>query len=174
MRKTVSLRLFSVAFASIFSIAGCQDIYKYNARPNLEKLLPAEIYDVQIDSTKNPIHAGEYYMINKGFVQARAYFEKALEHEPKNRTALLGLASSYSMLGQFTQADTYFKIFAETYGQTTAYKNDFGFSNILRGNLDRAEILLLQAYSQAPNSVTIKNNLDAIQKLRANKQAVTK
>ena len=91
MRKTVSLRLFSVAFASIFSIAGCQDIYKYNTRPNLEKLLPAEIYDVQIDSTKNPIQAGEYYIKNKGFVQARAYFEKALEHEPKNRPHYLDL-----------------------------------------------------------------------------------
>lgn len=174
MHKRVSLSLSLIAFASIFGISGCQDIYKYNTKPKLLKLSPAEIYDVQLDSTKNPIQAGRYHMRNKDFVRAIAYFEKALKHEPKNRTALLGLASSYSTLGHFKQADVYFKVFAETHGPTTAYKNDLGFSYILRGKLVQAETLLLQAYSQAPNSVTIKNNLDAIQKLRANKKAVTK
>jgi len=174
MWQSVTTKTAVYAALAVFVLTGCQAPYEFSSKPPLRKLRPAEIYDVDVDPKQNPVQTGEYYLKNKGYVQSVAYFEVALKGVPKNKTALLGVASSYSMLGQFKQADAYFQMFSETYGETAAYNNDFGFSQILRGNLDRAETLLLRAHSQAPNSVTIKNNLDAIQKLRTNKQAVAK
>ena len=86
-------------------VMSCQKAFEYDAQPPLMRLLPAEVYDVEIVQTPNPIGLAENYFRQQAYVQSAAYFVSALQSDPLNHKALLGAGSSYSMLGQFKQAD---------------------------------------------------------------------
>ncbi|MEO3480887.1 hypothetical protein AAFO90_25075, partial [Phaeobacter sp. CAU 1743] len=93
---------------------------------------------------------------------------RAQIHREVSKLGILGLASAYSLLGQFKQADVYFARYKKANGNNATYLNDYGFSMMLRGNLTQAEKLLQRASSEQPGSLTIQNNLAALRRLKAN------
>tara|TARA_B110000285_G_C14862339_1_gene485160 strand:+ start:148 stop:675 length:528 start_codon:yes stop_codon:yes gene_type:complete len=149
-----------------FVLTSCDSSFKYSDNSALHKIMPVEIYQVDINSSKNPLDQAMKYVRKSNFIHASAYFSEALRINPTSSDAILGMASTQSMLGQFIQADIYFDKYVAAYGETSAYLNDYGFSYMLRGELSRAEPLLLRAKSLSPNSQTIKNNVKALGLLR--------
>ena len=130
------------------------------------RLAPSELKPVRVDNSKDLYKTGLRALQNKEYDRSLAYFSEALQEDTVKSQALLGVASSYSLLGQFPKADQYFQQYRDQFGTTAAYLNDHGFSLMLRGNYLEAERQFLKASNRKPNSTTIKNNLIGVRKLQ--------
>ncbi|NVK30422.1 MAG: hypothetical protein HWE20_05435 [Gammaproteobacteria bacterium] len=131
------------------------------------QLQPTEVREVTVDPSLEPLRHAEQMLRKQAYNQAIAYYLAALQSEQTQPDALLGLASSYSLMGQFANADIYFNNYKTLKGPDSAYHNDLGFSLMLRGELAAARATLEQAIAQAPDSPTITNNLRALKMLEA-------
>lgn len=152
-------------------MSSCQKAFDYSAAAPVTKLSPNEVYDVKIDPSQPPLAAAERYMRTGSYVHSLAYYQAVLQQMPQSQEAMLGIAASYSFLGQFKQADQYFQAVKSTFGETAVYHNDLGFSYILRGDLPRAKTHLQKALRAMPNSETIQNNLVAVERLARARKA---
>jgi Flp pilus assembly protein TadD len=99
-------------------------------------------------------------MFNRGnYGLAERYFRDAVERNPRDVTAWVGLAASYDRLARFDLADRAYRFAIKLGGQTTQVLNNQGYSYMLRGNYARARQLLLRAQAREPNNPVIANNL---------------
>ncbi len=133
----------------------------------VNQLQPTDVRAVIVDPALDPLSTAEQMLHKQAYNQAIAYYLAALQATPTQPDALLGLASGYSLMGQFAKADIYFNNYQTQHGTDSAYHNDRGFSLLLRGELGAARMMLEQALTQAPDSPTIANNLKALKLLEA-------
>ena len=90
---------------------------------------------------------------------AEEQFRKAIEVTPRDAEAWLGLAASYDQLRRFDLADqAYDQVFVLAKNDPIML-NNAGYSQLLRGNIEKARKMLLRAYELAPDNVYISNNL---------------
>ena len=153
-------------FVAFLALHGCSQPFQYAKEPMVWRLAPSELQTVRIDKSSDLYKTGLGALQNKQYNKSLAYFSEALKEDTVKPQALLGVASSYSLLGQFQKADQYFELYQEEFGTTVAYLNDHGFSFILRGDYLEAERLFLKASNRKPNSMTVKNNLMGVRKLQ--------
>lgn len=97
---------------------------------------------------------------------AARYFEQAVEREPENGEAWLGLAASYDRLRRFDLADSAYRRAEKLIGDRFEYLNNRGYSYLLRGDLDRARGYFSRALEKSPGNVTIENNLEMIRQVQ--------
>lgn len=99
-------------------------------------------------------------MFNRGnYGLAERYFRDAVERNPRDVTAWVGLAASYDRLARFDLADRAYRFAIKLGGQTTQVLNNQGYSYMLRGNYARARQLLNRAAAREPGNPVIANNL---------------
>lgn len=89
-------------------------------------------------------------------------FSKAVEGDPLNPEAWLGLAASYDHVGRFDQADKAYAKVQDMLGATPSVLNNMGYSYLLRGNLERSRETLKAAYKGDPSNPYIRNNIDIL------------
>lgn len=89
-------------------------------------------------------------------------FAKAVEGDPLNPEAWLGLAASYDHVGRFDQADKAYVKVQDLLGPTPSVLNNLGYSYLLRGNLQRSRETLKAAYQADPGNPYIVNNIDIL------------
>lgn len=94
--------------------------------------------------------------------KAAEAFRVAVEAEPKNPEAWLGLAASYDQVGRFDLADEAYERLAELIGDTPEILNNRGYSYLLRGDFERSRKLLITAYAKDPDNVLIRNNIELL------------
>lgn len=94
--------------------------------------------------------------------KAASLYKKALQVAPADPEALLGYAASSDMLKRFDQADTAYRKLQPIIGNTVVYHNNYGYSLLLRGNLQAARRQFLAAYELEPNNPTVANNLELL------------
>ncbi|MES2846873.1 MAG: hypothetical protein V4804_03635 [Pseudomonadota bacterium] len=89
-------------------------------------------------------------------------FKKALDVQPTDPQALLGYAASADMLRRFDQADAAYRTLQPMIGNRIEFHNNFGYSQLLRGNLQTARKHFLIAYEMDPANATAANNLELL------------
>ncbi len=111
--------------------------------------------DQLIVSGKTQFREGNY---GKAFTA----FKKALDVQPRDPQALLGFAASADMLRRFDQSDAAYRALQPMIGNRIEFHNNFGYSMLLRGNLQAARKHFLIAYEMDPSNQFAANNLEML------------
>ena len=115
------------------------------------KLTPSDPND-DLSLGKENFREGNYGL-------AERYFRKAVESNPKDAEAWLGLAAAYDRVRRFDLADRAYEEVLKIVGPTAEILNNQGYSFMLRGNFVRARELLLAARAKEPGNPYIENNI---------------
>lgn len=105
---------------------------------------------------------GHAQFIAGNFGNAEFSFRRAVEVNPRNSAAWLGLASSYDRLGRFDLAERAYKEVRLLIGENAVYLNNHGYSYMLRGRMKEAARLLGRARQLDPGNPTIENNINML------------
>ena len=151
-----------VAFAAL-ALAGCETV---GPGPQVEDPLitgstptAQEPGDPKYYRSDEPLKLGLEHFNRGHFGLAERYFRDAVEKEPKDVTAWVGLAASYDRIGRFDLADRAYKSALQLGGETTELLNNLGYSYMLRGNFKAARKNFTKAYARDPGNPKIANNL---------------
>lgn len=98
----------------------------------------------------------------KNYGKANTLFKKAVDLSPNDPQALLGYAATSDMLRRFDQADKAYNKLKPVIGKRIEFHNNYGYSQLLRGNLQVARRHFLIAYEQDPSNEFAANNLELL------------
>lgn len=162
-RKPVERRATLTVLAMAAVLAGCSGIAPpppSSAAAALRGgILPEELRSVPpggaTELAQRHFRAGN-------FGYAAQYFEQAVAADRDDAEAWLGLAAAYDRLHRFDLADRAYAEAAIRAGATAAYHNNLGFSYLLRGERAKALRNFETALELAPESATIRNNLELL------------
>lgn len=153
---------FVVAFAAL-ALAGCETV---SPGPQAEDQLITgstttlqEPGDSKYYRSDEPLKLGLEHFNRGHFGVAERYFRDAVEKEPKDLTAWVGLAAAYDRIGRFDLADRAYNSAIKLGGETTEILNNLGYSYMLRGNFKSARKNFLKASARDPGNPKIANNL---------------
>jgi len=105
---------------------------------------------------------GKLQFKEQNYGKANSLFKKALDVAPNDPEALLGYADSSDMLRRFDLADLAYKKLQPIIGNRIEYHNNYGYSQLLRGNLQAARRHFIVAYEIDPANETAANNLQLL------------
>jgi Flp pilus assembly protein TadD len=108
------------------------------------------------------IDVAKQHFRDGNFGYAARYYQRAVAGERAGAEGWLGLAAAYDRLGRFGLADRAYAEAAALAGSSAVYHNNIGFSYMLRGEREKARRSLLRALSLDPRSVTVRNNLELL------------
>lgn len=165
----------TIALMFAISLAGCQTAKMNDGVVRTNEPVSQE-FAVFGDSFKaiSTISTTEYYSSDlavaaaktqfrqENYGNAGALFYKAVQLEPKDGYAWLGLAASSDRMRRFDLSDRAYKKAHGLLGGSVAYYNNVGYSHLLRGDLKEARSNFLKAYEMAPNDPTVANNLELL------------
>jgi tetratricopeptide (TPR) repeat protein len=115
---------------------------------------------------------GKKHFRTQDFGLAERHFRRAVESQPKDAEAWLGLAASYDRLKRFDLADRAYEEAVGLVGHTPEILNNQGFSHLLRGDHRRARTLFIAAQAKDPRNPYIKNNLALAEKSARKRKGV--
>lgn len=118
-----------------------------------------QMEDPQFYPSDNPLRNGKVAFQNGQYGLAEQNFRKAVELEPKDTEAWLGLAASLDQLRRFDLADKAYEHVWVLGKNNVIVLNNAGYSNLLRGNLPAARKFLLRAYEIDPTNPYVINNI---------------
>jgi Flp pilus assembly protein TadD len=148
--------IFGVAAGAILTLlAGCNASTE-NSLLN-ESGLAME--DPKFFPSDDYLRKAKVHYRNGDYGQAEINYRKAVEVTPTDAEAWLGLAASYDQLRRFDLADNAYARALALDGKNPTILNNAGYSQLLRGNTERARQLLLKAYEIDPGNPYILNNL---------------
>jgi Flp pilus assembly protein TadD len=155
MRRCIAPAILGSAVALGSALAGCSNL----------ALDPGDAPGPELVAIADPQPAGEgvakgrYHFAGGEFGLAERYFQAAVEANPKNADAWLGLAASYDRLARFDLAErAYARVIALT-GREATVLNNLGYHYLLQGKIAKARETLLAAQAKDPSSPEIRNNL---------------
>jgi Flp pilus assembly protein TadD len=96
------------------------------------------------------------------FGLAERFFREAVEHNPRDGKAWIGLAASYDQLRRFELADRAYDKALKLSGETAQIVNNQGYSLLLRGDLKGAQVSFAKAAQLRPDDPTVANNIKLI------------
>lgn len=102
---------------------------------------------------------------------AERYFRDAVEKNPRDAPAWIGLAASYDRLARFEFADRAYENAVRLDGPTVEILNNQGYSYMLRGNYKLAYAKLQLALKKDPDNPTVLNNLKLLKSAAQNAPA---
>lgn len=91
-------------------------------------------------------------------------FRAAVENNPRDIDAWIGLAASYDRLRRFDLAGRAYKNALKLDRNNPAVLNNLGYSYLLRGNITKARKTFAQARTLDPNNPNIQANLALLEK----------
>jgi Flp pilus assembly protein TadD len=149
----------AVAGAIALSLAGCQGVGGLMARTRItlsesDGHSPAQV----LADGKGYYAAGEYG-------KAQASFQRAVELQPENGEAWLGLAAAYDELRRFDLADRAYVEAIRRLGDRPEIYNNIGYSHLLRGDVAVAVQNFRKAEELSPGNPTVANNMAMIRKV---------
>jgi len=99
---------------------------------------------------------------SKNYGKASTLYKKAIDVAPNDPQALLGYAAASDMLRRFDQSDMAYRRLEPVIGNRIEFHNNYGYSQLLRGNLQVARRHFLIAYEQDPSNAYAANNLELL------------
>lgn len=122
--------------------------------------------EVPVSASATPgaadVRAASLQFKEGAFGNAAKHFKLAVEKEPKNPDAWLGLAASYDRLRRFDLADRSYKQARKLAGDTAEIMNNIGYSYLLRGDLPRARQFMSAAYARNTTDPRIISNIETL------------
>lgn len=125
-----------------------------NSTPTLDDLATQTYYPNNQQLVSAKTHFAE-----RNYGKSYSFFKQAIEVAPTDPAAWLGFAASADMLRRFDQADVAYRKLHPVIGHRVEYLNNYGYSQLLRGNLTVARSYFLKAYEIAPSNPITANNL---------------
>jgi Flp pilus assembly protein TadD len=150
----------ATALAAAVLLSACQGTEFTSFGDTSEGL--KSVADVEYYSSDQALAAGKNQFKEKNYGNAAAAFKKAVELEPRDGEAWLGLAASYDRLRRFDLADRAYARAHKYLGNIYQYYNNVGYSHLLRGDLLTARRNFLKAYELAPNNQVVADNLELL------------
>lgn len=151
----------SVLILSLSLILGCNSVgdlgsFGENAE-SIKTTANRDYYpnDQLIVSAKNQFN-------QKNYGKAAKLFKDAVQAAPMDPQALLGYAAASDMLKRFDQADLAYQRLRPIIGERVEFLNNYGYSQLLRGNLTQARKYFLAAYEKDPSNPITANNLELL------------
>jgi Flp pilus assembly protein TadD len=126
------------------------------AKPETVAKGPAGKSESELALGKKQFGAGKFAM-------AEHHFRRALELNPRDLEAWLGLAACYDNLRRFKLADRAYDEAVKIAGPTAEILNNRGYSYLLRGDYPRARETLSEAQGKDPANAYIKNNIELLE-----------
>jgi Flp pilus assembly protein TadD len=123
---------------------------------------PIETDDIQYIPSNEPLKAGLKQFKQGHYGLSERYFRDAVEKNPRDAPAWIGLAASYDRLARFDFADRAYASAIKLDGETTEILNNQGYSYMLRGNYRAAYTKLQQALRKDPGNPTVLNNIELL------------
>jgi Flp pilus assembly protein TadD len=149
------MRCLVVASVSMTLPAGCA--------PSTENSLLNEsglkTEDPKFYPSDDYLRMAKVHFRNGDYGQAELNFRKAVEVTPADAEAWLGLAATYDQLRRFDLADKAYGRALALDGKNPTILNNAGYSQLLRGDTEKARQLLLKAYEIDPENPYVINNL---------------
>ena len=108
------------------------------------------------------VQTASRYFKEGAYGNASKHFRIAVEKEPGNPDAWLGLAASYDRLRRFDLADRAYSSARKLKGDTAEIMNNIGYSYLLRGELGRARQFMSAAYQRNASDPRIISNIETI------------
>jgi Flp pilus assembly protein TadD len=113
------------------------------------------------------VEIGKRYYRHGHFGLAEQSFRQAVEQDPANAEAWLGLAASYDRLRRFDRARHAYDNVMKLVGRTPTVLNNLGYHYLLAGDRPRARETLIAALRADPENEQIRNNLALVTGERA-------
>jgi len=98
----------------------------------------------------------------RNFGNAYSLYKRALDVVPTDPNAWLGFAAAADMLRRFDKADMAYARLRPVIGDRVVFLNNFGYSQLLRGDLQEARKYFLKAYEIDPSNEITANNLEML------------
>lgn len=129
---------------------------------------PLELDEIQYVPSNEPLKAGLEQFKKGSYGLAERYFRDAVEKNPRDAPAWIGLAASYDRLARFEFADRAYEAAIRLDGPTVEILNNQGYSYMLRGNYKLAYAKLQLALKKEPDNPTVLNNLKLLKSAAQN------
>ena len=147
------------------SLGGCvsdRQTDAFNEQP--KKVRKASLF---ADMSAEPLKKAELYYRNEDYGLAEQNFRLAVEANPRNQRAWIGLAASYDRLRRFDLAERAYGVIIKQFGYSVRVHNNLGYHYYLRGDWKKARKQFEAAYDLEPNNPLILNNLKLINRPRS-------
>ena len=123
-----------------------------------------------LDEIKDDLGLGKFHFRAQNYGLAELHFRRAVETQPGQTEAWVGLAASYDQRKRWELADRAYGEAIKLAGPTADILNNRGYSYLLRGDIRRASQDLSAAAAKDPANELIQNNLRTLDE-RARKRA---
>lgn len=147
----------ALALVAVAGIASCDVSAFSDGFPSIKDTSNRSYYadDDPLVMAKAQFREGNY---------GRAYklFDEALDVTPNDPAAWLGFAASADMLKRFDKADVAYRKLKPVIGNRIEFHNNYGYSLLLRGELQGARRHFLKAYEMDPSNERAANNLELL------------
>ena len=98
----------------------------------------------------------------RNYGRAHSDFRRAIDLAPTDPAAWLGFAAASDMLRRFDDADAAYSKLQPVIGNRIEFLNNYGYSQLLRGELVVARRYFLRAYDLDPSNPVTANNLELL------------
>lgn len=112
--------------------------------------------------SEKPLAKAKLHFKNEDYGLAEKYFRQAVEDDPNQTSAWLGLAASYDRLRRFDLAMRAYKVVIKQAGYTAAVHNNLGYHYYLQGKLAKARHHYKAALAKDPGNPYVLNNLETL------------
>lgn len=116
----------------------------------------------RLDPAQEHLVKAQEHFRNENYGLAEGQFRKAIEQNPNNGDAWVGLAASYDRLRRFELAERAYGVVVKKVGYTLNVHNNLGYHHYLRGNLAKARKHFDAAHEIDPANPYVLNNLKLI------------
>lgn len=136
--------------------------------PNASDLTTASIGPSDQRPSDEPLKVGKEHFAHSDYGLAEKNFRAAVELNPRNVAAWIGLAASYDRLRRFDLAEKAYDQALKAGGRTPTYLNNLGYHYLLMGNKRKANEYLLAAAQGDPGNPYIQGNLKLVETWTSN------
>lgn len=111
------------------------------------------------------IPAGKHHFKSGNYGLSERNFRLAIETDPANAEAWLGLGATYDQLGRYDLADRSYKQVLKIAGPVPQLMNNLGYSHMLRGKRKKARSYFRKAHKALPDSEIVNGNRELLAKI---------
>jgi len=145
--------------ASLAGLAGCDHPNRSATHGDFAPHTSALTGEAAEVLSQSPIRRAYEAYRRGNFGLSEKYFRAAVEHNPRDAKAWIGLAASYDHLRRFDLADRAYSEAIQLSGDTAQIANNQGYSFLLRGDWKGAQAKFVKASRLRPDDATVANNM---------------
>ena len=151
---------FSIAVMCVgVALAGCS---MHDAELHLRAAEDQKRHPYLIPANATNVEKGQIHYKDGSYGLAEKHFREAVEKNPSDAEAWLGLAATYDQLRRFDHAGRAYDSVVKLVGYTPTVLNNLGYHYYLQGNRQSALQSLERARRADPGNSHITNNLDMV------------